>query len=912
MNIRLFIIVCCLALIQFQGKAAIMQGSYFVPFGVAGSTIPITFSYSIVTPSPDYILYFPLNAIPIIPSLSTSVAVDQVLVPFTFSSDNNLGVHGIYIKLQNPNLAVAGSKIVINTFITLPPFAGLFQLGQIQTAASDGTIIDNTTGFNQPIILEPKAVTFLTTTAITNTGFTANWSSSMGADSYHLDVSIDPGFATFLPGYSNLNIGNVLTYTMSSLSPNTTYYFRLTAYFQPFRSPTSLISVLTTKSITSTATVSLSNLTAIYDGLYHAATATTTPAGLTVGITYNGSSTVPTNAGTYAVVATVSDANYQGSATGSLVILKATTNPVLSNLTATYNGSTHAATVTTIPAGLNVGITYNGSSTVPTNAGTYAVATTVNDANYQGSATGSLVISKATITLGLTNLTITYDGLSHALTATTTPAGLSIGITYNGSSTVPTNVGIYTVVATVSDVNYQGSITGSLVISKATVNPVLNNLTATYNGSNHAVTATTVPTGLTVGITYNGSSTVPTNAGTYAVVATVSDANYQGSATGSLVISKAIANPVLSNLTATYDGSAIAATATTTPLGLTVGITYNGSSTVPTNAGTYPVIATVSDANYQGSATGSLVISKAIANPVLSNLTTIYNGSPHVFVATTTPSGLNVIKTYNGFSSIPTNVGTYAVVATVSDANYQGSATGSLVISKVTANPVLSNLSATYNGSTHGATATTTPAGLTVGIMYNGSSTVPTNAGIYAVAATVSDANYQGSATGSLAISKATSNPILSNLSVVYNGSTHAATATTNPSGLNVTITYDGSSTIPVEVGTYNVVATVSDANYQGSSTATLTIASVATGVTGKILTDIKMYPNPCKEFVNIDANISIIKAIRIVNIEGVTVMQKDDCLQQERIDISSLAKGVYMVVVDAETGRGAYRLIVY
>jgi len=82
--------------------------------------------------------------------------------------------------------------------------------------------------------------------------------------------------------------------------------------------------------------------------------------------------------------------------------------------------------------------------------------------------------------------------------------------------------------------------------------------------------------------------------------------------------------------------------------------------------------------------------------------------------------------------------------------------------------------------------------------------------------------------------------------------------------------------------------------------------------VTGKILTDIKMYPNPCKEFVNIDANISIIKAIRIVNIEGVTVMQKDDCLQQERIDISSLAKGVYMVVVDAKTGRGAYRLIVY
>ena len=43
---------------------------------------------------------------------------------------------------------------------------------------------------------------------------------------------------------------------------------------------------------------------------------------------------------------------------------------------------------------------------------------------------------------------------------------------------------------------------------------------------------------------------------------------------------------------------ALAATATTTPSGLTVNFTYNGSSTVPTAAGSYTVVGTISDSNY--------------------------------------------------------------------------------------------------------------------------------------------------------------------------------------------------------------------------------------------------------------------------------------------------------------------------
>jgi hypothetical protein len=73
----------------------------------------------------------------------------------------------------------------------------------------------------------------------------------------------------------------------------------------------------------------------------------------------------------------------------------------------------------------------------------------------------------------------------------------------------------------------------------------LGNLNQTYDGTAKRVTATTTPTNLTVSITYSNSvyapsANAPTNAGSYTVIATINDAHYQGSATNTLVINKAI------------------------------------------------------------------------------------------------------------------------------------------------------------------------------------------------------------------------------------------------------------------------------------------------------------------------------------------------------------------------------------
>jgi hypothetical protein len=116
-----------------------------------------------------------------------------------------------------------------------------------------------------------------------------------------------------------------------------------------------------------------------------------------------------------------------------------------------------------------------------------------------------------TVTLG--NLSQTWDGTAKAATATTSPANLTVTLTYDGSVNAPTNAGSYTVIGTVAEANYAGSATNTLVIAKAPATVTLGNLSQTYDGTAKSATASTTPDGLTVALTYNGSAAAPANAG---------------------------------------------------------------------------------------------------------------------------------------------------------------------------------------------------------------------------------------------------------------------------------------------------------------------------------------------------------------------------------------------------------------
>jgi uncharacterized delta-60 repeat protein len=220
----------------------------------------------------------------------------------------------------------------------------------------------------------------------------------------------------------------------------------------------------------------------------------------------------------------------------SILQAKNAATVILGNLSQTYDGTPKSVSVTTTPSGLTVNVTYNGSASLPVNAGSYTVIGTINDPIYAGSATNTLVINKASATVTLGNLSQTYDGTPKNVSVTTTPPGLTVDVTYNGSGTPPTNTGSYTVVGTVNHPNYQGSATDTLVIGKAAATVTLGNLIQAYDGTPKSVSVATAPPGLTVNVTYDGSPSPPISVGSYLVIGTVSDQNYQGSATNILMI----------------------------------------------------------------------------------------------------------------------------------------------------------------------------------------------------------------------------------------------------------------------------------------------------------------------------------------------------------------------------------------
>jgi len=248
---------------------------------------------------------------------------------------------------------------------------------------------------------------------------------------------------------------------------------------------------------------------------------------------------------------------------------------------------------------------------------------------------GSTNILSPTLQLGATFTgTVISNGLATAMQASgtitflTNNAALSTNTVALGIATSATAIisPSYTVKAIYSgDGNFLPS-TNTLTVNNASATVVLNNLNQTFDGTARIVSAATTPPGLLVNLTYNANASAPTNAGSYQVIGTVSDALYAGSATNTLTVAKAAATVTLGSLSQTYDGTGKSATSLTAPLGLTVIYTYNGSASAPVNIGTYQVIGLVSDINYFGGATNSLVIVSGISSTP-TNITATVSGN---------------------------------------------------------------------------------------------------------------------------------------------------------------------------------------------------------------------------------------------------------------------------------------------
>ena len=230
----------------------------------------------------------------------------------------------------------------------------------------------------------------------------------------------------------------------------------------------------------------------------------------------------------------------------------------LGDLEQVYTGGSLVPSVQTVPPGVPVTLqffpgNYGIYSSNAVGSGMYLVVATPTDTNYSGVSSNFFYIDRAPATIILGNMVQTYNGLLKYFTITTVPSGLLINLTCDGytlygysmtQGTVDSNIGSHSVVATIADYNYIGSTSGTFVIQPAPATITLTNLTQVYDGTPKTPGVVTVPNGLSVTYTYNGSSTPPINAGAYTVVAMSANIDYQGSATNTLVITPPAPAPI--------------------------------------------------------------------------------------------------------------------------------------------------------------------------------------------------------------------------------------------------------------------------------------------------------------------------------------------------------------------------------
>ena len=88
----------------------------------------------------------------------------------------------------------------------------------------------NISGTKNMTLIQLSAPVATAATLITTTGFNANWDSVATATGYYLDIATDSTFTTFVSGYNNKDVSNVLNYALSGLTDSTNYYYRVRAY----------------------------------------------------------------------------------------------------------------------------------------------------------------------------------------------------------------------------------------------------------------------------------------------------------------------------------------------------------------------------------------------------------------------------------------------------------------------------------------------------------------------------------------------------------------------------------------------------------------------------------------------------------------------------------------------------------
>ena len=334
---------------------------------------------------------------------------------------------------------------------------------------------------------------------------------------------------------------------------------------------------------------------------------------------------------------------------------------------AVYDLNIHVCTAALNPfvAGTTT-ITYAGSAVPPTAAGSYLGSASFvgGVASQNTTAMGTLVINQAKSNLKLLCPTLSYTGSPQGCTATVigvggnTPAGTT-AITYNNSSTQPSDGGTYNVAAsfTSSDPNYANAgATSSLTIFEPSVTITANSQTVSFGGALPTLTYTVNPSiPLQTNPACTSSATSASNVGTYTGAITCSGSAKVGVVftyiSANLIVTPGAATVTANNQTMMAGAVVPALTFTTTPVGVTF-TTAPACTTTATSssvAGTYPISCSGAiSSNFNLSyAAGTMMVSPKIATP--NSLPTISNLSP----ITLTAASANTVLILTGSNFVP-------------------------------------------------------------------------------------------------------------------------------------------------------------------------------------------------------------------------------------------------------------------
>jgi hypothetical protein len=295
-----------------------------------------------------------------------------------------------------------------------------------------------------------------------------------------------------------------------------------------------------------------------------------------------------TRAGPVTFTVTYSDAQLGGVTLGAGDITLVSTGSATGSVGVSGSGGTRTVTLSSITGDGTLRISL-GAATALDTAGNFA-ASAGPSSSITVDNTPPVVTSPTTASGTFNtafNYTVTAIGVPVSYGASGLPSGLTIDPGSGAISGTPIQAGSFSVTLSATDfVGNVGTALLDLSIAKAAATVTLTGLAQTYDGTARVVGATTNPGGLTVNLTYAGSPTAPTAAGTYAIVGTIDDAGYQGLASGTLEVAKATLTVTADAKTRPYGVSnpALSASFSGFALGDNAGNSVTGAPTLSTTA----------------------------------------------------------------------------------------------------------------------------------------------------------------------------------------------------------------------------------------------------------------------------------------------------------------------------------------